>query len=247
VTVKDSLAGETALVTGAASGIGRASAYALARDGANIVGADIQVDELESFMTTLEDEFGVDTLVMETNVRNEDEVEAMVDQSVSEFGELNVLASIAGLIAGEPDLEDLSTEDYRTMMETNLDGLFYSTRAALPHIRETEGNVIFIGSFAGHYPRPAHPVYAATKWWTRGFAKSLQANVGDDGIGLTVVNPSETRTGFGPGETVFEDEFEEGEKTEPEEVAEAVALAARYDSSTIDEINVFARDKFTDW
>jgi len=245
--VRNSLEENTALITGAASGIGRASAYTLAREGANIAGADINSDKLTEFMTTLEDEFRVDTLAMSTNVRKEEEVEMMVKQTVSEFGQLDILACIAGQIAGEPDLENLATEDYRAMMETNIDGLFFSTRAALPYIRESKGNIILIGSFAGQYPRPVHPIYAATKWWTRGLAKNLQANIGDDGVGLTVVNPSETRTNFGPGGTVFKNKFEEGEKTEPEEVAEAVTFAARYDNSTIEEINVFARNKYTDW
>ena len=132
------------------------------------------------------------------------------------------------------------------MMDTNADGMFFTTRAALPHLRESSGNLIFIGSFAGKYPRPFNPVYAATKWWTRGFAHSVEAQVGDDDVGVTVVNPSEVRTEFGAvyGES-FSERFDEGEVTEPKEIAEAVAFAAAQENSTVSELDLYRRDKFS--
>jgi len=102
----------------------------------------------------------------------------------------------AGLGRGS-DVESLSTDDYETMQETNVDGVFYATRAAIPHVREREGHLIFVASFAGKHPRPSNPVYAATKWWVRGFAKSLAAQIGDDDVGITIVNPAEVRSEFG--------------------------------------------------
>jgi NADP-dependent 3-hydroxy acid dehydrogenase YdfG len=129
-------------------------------------------------------------------------------------------------------------------MEVNADGMFFATRAALPHLREAGGTLVFIGSFAGKFPRPFNPVYAATKFWTRGFAQSVSAQVGEE-VGVTVINPSEVRTKFGDGWSMDE-MYEEGEVTEPEEVAEAVVFAAEQSPSMVSELDLYRRDKFAD-
>jgi NADP-dependent 3-hydroxy acid dehydrogenase YdfG len=130
------------------------------------------------------------------------------------------------------------------MMAVNADGMFFATRAALPHLRETGGTLVFVGSFAGKFPRPFNPVYAATKFWTRGFAQSVSAQVGGD-VGVTVINPSEVRTKFGDGWSM-EELYDEGEVTEPEEVAEAVVFAAECSPSMVSELDLYRRDKFED-
>jgi NADP-dependent 3-hydroxy acid dehydrogenase YdfG len=239
------LDGKAALVTGASSGIGEATAHALARDGARVALAARREKALSDVAAKLESEWSAETLVVQTNVRDEDSVEEMVEQTVEAFGQLDVLVNNAGLARGE-SVEGMSTGDYETMMETNVDGVFYATRAAIPHLTETEGNLIFVGSFAGQYPRPFNPVYAATKWWVRGFAHSVEGNVGEDGVAVTVVNPSEVRTEFGGayGES-FAERFDEGEVTEPEEVADAIAFAAKQAGSTVSELDVYRRDKFS--
>ncbi|MFA1609909.1 SDR family oxidoreductase [Halobellus rubicundus] len=243
MTLQDSVA----LVTGASSGIGEETAHALAREGADVAVAARRRERLDALADDLEAAHGVETLVVPTDVREEDQVEAMVAETVETFGRLDVLVNNVGVGVGS-DVEELSTEDYRLMMETNADGYFFATRAAIPHLRETEGNLVFVGSFAGQYPRPFNPVYAATKWWVRGFAHSVEGQVGSDGIGVSVVNPTEVRTEFGSesGET-FEERFEPGEVTEPEEVAEAIAFAAAQDRSTVHEIDLYRRDKFDGW
>jgi NADP-dependent 3-hydroxy acid dehydrogenase YdfG len=104
-----------------------------------------------------------------------------------------------------------------------------------------------MGSFSGQYPRPYNPVYAATKWWTRGFALSLQGAVGDDGIGVTVINPTEVRTEFGSEtDDPLNERFEPGEVTEPDEIASAVVFAASQEPpNTVAELDLYRRDKFT--
>ena len=240
----DPLDGKAALVTGASSGIGEAAVHALAREGAKVALASRREKTLDEVARAVEDEWDAETLVVPTNVRDEDSVEGTVEETVDEFARLDVLVNNAGLARGD-SVEGLSTGDYETMMETNVDGAFYAARAAVPHVRETEGNLIFVGSFAGKFPRPFNPVYAASKWWLRGFAHSLEGNVGEDGVAVTVVNPSEVRSEFGSayGES-FAERFDEGEVTEPEEVAEAIAFAARQEKSTVSELDLYRRDKF---
>ncbi|RBI62224.1 SDR family NAD(P)-dependent oxidoreductase [halophilic archaeon] len=234
------------LVTGATAGIGRASARALAEAGADVALAARREERLESLAADVEREFGVDALAIPADVSDEAQVEAMVDRTVDAFGGLDVVVNNAGLGREEGDLTDLSTEKYRQMMDVNVDGSFFTARAALPHLRESAGTLVFLGSFAGQYPRPGAAVYAATKWWTRGFALSLAGSVGEDGVGVTVVNPSEVRTKFGSeDDDPFEARFEEGEVTEPEEVADAVVFAATQEPpTTASEIDLYRRDKF---
>ncbi|MFW5919168.1 MAG: SDR family oxidoreductase [Halanaeroarchaeum sp.] len=243
MTDTDPLDGETAVITGASAGIGAETARVLAADGANVVLAARRANRLEELTDELEADHGVDAVAVPTNVRDEAAVEALIDETVESFGSLDVLVNNAGLARGS-DVAEMETEDYRTMMETNVDGTFFATRAAIPHLLESEGHLVFLGSFAGQYPRPFNPVYAATKWAVRGFALSMEASLGPDGVAVTVVNPSEVRTEFGSdlGEA-FEDRFDPGEVTEPEEVAEAIRFAVRQDGSTVSEMDVYRRDK----
>ncbi|MFB6108846.1 MAG: SDR family oxidoreductase [Haloplanus sp.] len=242
------LDGRTALVTGASSGIGAATARKLAAGGADVALAARRRDRLEDIAADLESEYGIETLVAPTNVREEAAVDAMVEETVSAFGGLDVLVNNAGLGLGG-DVASLSTEEYRTMMETNVDGTFYATRAAIPHLRKSDGNLVFVGSFAGEYPRPGNPVYAATKWWVRGFAHSVEAQVGPDGVGVTVVNPTEVRTEFGgdDGGKTFAERFDPDEAIAPEEIADAIAFAAGQEHATVHELDVYRRDKFEGW
>jgi NADP-dependent 3-hydroxy acid dehydrogenase YdfG len=234
------------LVTGATAGIGRASARALAEAGADVALVARREERLESLAADLEREFGVDALAIPADVTDEAQVEAMVDRTVDAFGGLNVAVNNAGLGRDEGDVAELSTEKYRQMMDVNVDGTFFTARETLPHLRRSAGNIVFLGSFAGQYPRPGAAVYAATKWWTRGFALSLAGSVGEDGVGVTVVNPTEVRTEFGSEDDAsFASRFDEGEVTEPREVAEAVVFAAtREPPTTANEIDLYRRDKF---
>ncbi|MFB6124514.1 MAG: SDR family oxidoreductase [Halanaeroarchaeum sp.] len=239
----DDRAGRTAIVTGASSGIGTATVETLADAGANVVLAARREERLVSVADDVADDHDVETHVVPTDVTDEDQVEALVEETVATFGGVDVLVNNAGLARGS-GVEDLATEQYREMMAVNTDGMFFVTRATLPHLRESGGHLIFIGSFAGQYPRPFNPVYAATKWWTRGFAKSVSADVGEDDVGVTVVNPTEVRTEFGSEDgAAFEEQFEPGEVTEPEEIAAAVRFAAEQDNSMVSEIDLYRRDK----
>jgi len=240
--IRDSLDGDAAIVTGASAGIGRETALSLAAAGADVALAARREGRLEELESRIESETDAEALVVPTDIREEAAVEELIASTVDAFGRLDLLVNNAGLLLGS-DVEDLSTEEYRTMMETNADGSFFTTRAALPHLRERDGHLVFVGSFAGQYPRPFNPVYAATKFWLRGFALSVEASAGADGVAVTVVNPSEVRTEFGDalGEP-FEERFEEGEVLEPEEVADAVAFAVSQ-RSTVSELDLYRRDK----
>jgi NADP-dependent 3-hydroxy acid dehydrogenase YdfG len=242
----DDLAGKAALVTGASSGIGAAIVRALARDGANVALSARREERLQSVADEVAADFGVETAVVPADVTDDEAVESAVESAVGTFGGLDIAVCNAGL-ARDGILEDLSTEAYRQMMDVNCDGMFFTARAAAPHLREAEGNLVFISSFSGQYPRPKNPVYAATKWWTRGLALSLEAVVGADNVGVTIVNPTEVRTEFGSEDGDSQAaQWEPGEVTEPEEIADAVVFACEQrPPNTVSELDLYRRDKMT--
>lgn len=233
------LADRTAIVTGASSGIGRATAEALANDGANVALAARREAELQTAAREIESAHDVETLVVPTDVSEHEAVKHLVETTAETFGGLDILVNNAGVALGGP-IADTSIDDYRTMMATNLDGMFFATKAALPYLRESAGNLILMGSYAGTVTYPRNPIYAAIRWWVRGFGHSIEGDADADGVGVTVINPSEVRT------RVWREEYDEGEILEPETVADAIAFAARQDSpATVSELDLYRRDKLS--
>ncbi|WP_276273373.1 SDR family oxidoreductase [Haloarcula litorea] len=241
----DTLAGQTVLVTGASSGIGAATVRRVADAGGDVALLARREERLRDVADAVAADHGVDTHVVPADVSESAAVAAAVESTVDALGSLDGVVVNAGLARGS-DVETMTDEEFRTMQQVNVEGAFYTAREALPHLREGDGVLVFIGSFAGQYPRPFNPVYAATKWWVRGFAASLAGQVGGDGVGVTVVNPTEVRSEFGSEEgDPFTERFDPGEVTEPEEVADAVGFAlAQEPPTTVNEIDVYRRDKF---
>ena len=245
-----SLDGATAVVTGSSSGIGAETARELAAAGANVVLAARREDRLDALADEIESTHDVTAAAVPTDVTDETQVEMLVERAVDRFGSLDVLVNNAGLAAGS-DVESLASDDYHRMMRVNCDGMFFATRAALPHLRASEGTLVFIGSFAGQYPRPFNPVYAATKWWTRGFAKSVSGQVGDD-LAVTVINPAAVRTEFAVetdddafDSAPFAEQFDPGEAVEPTEVAAAIRFVATQSPSMVSELDLYDRGKLS--
>lgn len=239
-------AGTTAIVTGASSGIGKATARELAHRGGTVVLAARRATRLDELAAEINADYPGTAHAMPTDVTDEDQVASLVEGTITECGELDVLINNAGIGRGS-DVAEMETDAYREMMDVNVDGCFFATRAALPHLAEAGGHCIFVGSIAGQYPRSFNPVYAASKWWVRGFAKSVAAQYGDEGVGVTVVNPTEVRTEFetSSGDT-YREHFDPGSVTEPVEVAEAIAFAASRNESAVTELDLYRRDKLSE-
>jgi hypothetical protein len=242
------LEGKTALVTGASSGIGRATARRLARDGADVAVAARRKDRLETLAENIETEFDRRVLVAPTDVSDPAAVEATVEATVEAFGGLDVVVANAG-INRMGDVEEMSIERYRSLMDVNVDGTFFTARASIPPLRESSGLLIFVASFAGNYPIPYQPVYAASKWWTRGFALSLSGYLGEDDVGVTIVNPTEvdTEIGIQDGQPAHQ-RFEGMETATPDDLADAIAFAARQEPpNVVSELNFYRRNAFSGW
>ena len=240
------LAGKAAVVTGASSGIGNRTAQALANEGVNVALAapESEEAELEALAEDLETAHGVETLVSVTDVSREGDVVSMIEATVDAFGGLDVAVSNAGI--GNPGtIDETTTEEYRRTMGVNVDGMYFTARESLPHLRESAGNLIFLGSSSSEYPRPGSAIYAASKWWTRGFALSVAGTVGGDGVAVTLVNPSAVRTDIiVDGKPPLKERYAEGEAIEPETVAEAIVFAAgQSPPNAISEVDVYHRER----
>jgi NADP-dependent 3-hydroxy acid dehydrogenase YdfG len=219
------LAGKTAVVTGASSGIGEATARLLAQQKCNVVLAARREDRLKGLAT----ELGEGALAVPTDVTDPAACQALVSRAIGDFGSLDILVANAGLglygsiAEGEP-------EDWRRMFEVNVLGVLYVTRAAIRHmLGRGSGDVVFISSLAGRrVPRADGTVYAATKHALTAVAEGLRMDVHDRGIRVIKVEPGLVRTEFPESSYPSAREYyaqREYSPLEAEDIAEAVLYA----------------------
>ena len=239
-------ADRVALITGASRGIGAATARRLAADGFAVVLAARSGDKLRTVADDIEEATDSTAHAVPTDVTDPDAVQALVDTTLERCGRLDATIVNAGV--GERrdvPLADLSIEEYETVRATNVDGAFYTTRAVLDHLRDTDGTLVFVGSYKGKYPSTSTPVYAASKWWLRGFAQSVAGRAGPDGVAVSLVNPTGVPTSFGRETREQENaELLDGRDViSASDVADAIGTAIAQDSpGAITELDLFRRD-----
>jgi len=189
------LSGRTAVVTGAGSGIGRATAEVLAGAGANVVCGDLDeasADETVRLIT----EAGGKAVAQRTNVASKEEVDALVDRAVSEFGRLDVIANVAG-IASDGALIDASEAELDKVISVNLKGVLFGCQAAIRVMKEQGGgSIINVSSTAIDTPAPAYGIYAITKAGVAQMTKTFAFEAGRFGIRVNTVAPGMTVSGF---------------------------------------------------
>ncbi len=187
------LSGKIALITGASSGIGEATAVALAGQGAAVAIAARRLDRLEALKRTLEAD-GATVLTLELDVTDEVACSAAVDRTVAELGGLDIVVNNAGVMLLGP-IEGADTEDWRRMIDTNVYGLMYLTHAAVPHLlTRGGGDIIQVSSVAGRVARAGSGVYNATKFAVNAFSESLRQELTTRGIRVTMVEPGAVAT-----------------------------------------------------
>ncbi|CAI49867.1 probable oxidoreductase (short-chain dehydrogenase family) [Natronomonas pharaonis DSM 2160] len=234
-----------ALITGASSGIGAATARHFAHSGTNVVLAARN----ETSLTAVADDCeaaGSNALAVPTDVTEYDAVAALVDATIDRFGRLDTVVVNAGI--GEKrdvPMSELPLEQFERVTETNVHGAYYTTKAALPALSDANGSLVFVGSYKGKHPSTSTPVYAASKWWLRGFALSVAGRVGPDGVGVTLVNPSGVTTGFGSEfrERTNDAALDDASTLDPSDVAAAIAYAVGQEApATVTELDLNRRD-----
>lgn len=235
------------LVTGGSSGIGAATAAEFAENGADIVVCARSEDRLSAVARECRD-YGVKALAVPTDITDADAVEALVAAVDERFGRLDVVVANAG--TGERSdvaLSDLPIEQFEQVTETNVHGAYYTTRATAPLLRDGGGTLVYVGSFKGKYPSPSTPIYAASKWWLRGFAASMAGRLGPDGVGVSLVNPSGVTTPFGSQfrEQTNDVALDEESTLDAVAVAEAISyVAGQEPPATVSELDLNRQDIF---
>lgn len=222
------LSGRTAVVTGAGKGIGRASALALAREGAHVVLASRTKSDLDSLAAEIDAlNTGAKALPVPTDVSDEAAVDALAKAAFDTFGQVDILVNNAG-VGKNGTVSTLTTEDYDWIMTTNMRSTWLCTKAFFPPmLQRKEGWVIFVSSVAGLNGLPNEPIYCATKFAQMGFAQSIDYEAYPNNVKVSVIAPGGTNTDYGfyngtrtPGDPML-DGFQEAE-----DVAEAVVFAA---------------------
>ena len=199
------LDGQVVLVTGGARGQGRAHAIGAARLGAAVVLCDVPEpmtttgyplatkEDLDEAVALVEAEGG-DCLPVVVDVRRPEQVQHAVDEALARFGRLDALVANAG-IAGMAKVWEVTDDQWREMVDTNLSGVFHCLRAAIPPMRERRyGRVVVTASMGGRMGIPNIGHYNATKWGVIGLAKSLALEVCTEGITVNVVCPCTVAT-----------------------------------------------------
>ncbi|NQJ70880.1 SDR family NAD(P)-dependent oxidoreductase [Streptococcus suis] len=185
------------MVTGATSGIGKAIAYAFAKNGDNVIITGRRKDKLDDIKCDLEEKYGVQVYVYSFDVREKDQVIASCQKILQEVGQVHILVNNAGLALGLDKFQDYDLADMMTMLDTNIKGLLTVTRQILPQmVAHNEGHIINIGSTAGIYAYAGAAVYAATKSAVKVLSDGIRIDTIDKDIKVTTLQPGIVETDF---------------------------------------------------
>ena len=185
-----------ALITGATSGIGEATAIQFAKNGYDVIITGRRKERLEKLETTLKQK-GAKVLSLCFDVRNYDEVKTAIASIPDNWRAINVLVNNAGLASGLGTLENGLLEDWEKMIDTNLKGLLYTTREVIPLLKtSSKGHIINIGSIAGKEVYANGNVYCSTKHAVDALNKALRIELLSYGIKVTAIHPGMVETEF---------------------------------------------------
>jgi NADP-dependent 3-hydroxy acid dehydrogenase YdfG len=232
--MEPTLTGTAALVTGASSGIGAATARRLAEHGASVALVARRRDHLAALGAEI-DKAGGTALVVEADITDRTQAEDAVQQTVERFGRLDILVNNAGLMLLGP-VVDADTEEWDRMIAINIQGLLYTTRAALPHLLQAaeEGqrrvaDIVNISSIAGRVAWNGYGVYSFTKFGLNGFTESLRQEVTQRHVRVGVVEPDGVATELGSHNKsevrneMIDPFYAQTEVLAPEDIADGVA------------------------
>ena len=230
------LSGKRAIVTGASSGIGRATAGALADAGVRVAGGARRVERLET------------EVALELDVTDPASCDGFVREAVDKLGGLDILVNNAGLALGRAPFDESTEEDEATVFGVNVEGLVRMTRLCLPHFGDW-GHIVNLGSVAGRVAYEGGATYVAAKFAERGFTYALREDLLGRPIRITTVDPGLVETEFSLVRFKGDEEkaaavYRGVEAMEPEDIAECILFAlTRPWHVNVDEIVVKARNQ----
>jgi NAD(P)-dependent dehydrogenase (short-subunit alcohol dehydrogenase family) len=228
------------LITGALTGIGRATALAFARDGARIVVSGRRDDAGQTLATELR-ALGVDAEFVRADMRHEDEVRNLVDKTVARFGRLDVAVNNAGTEGKPGPVTEQSADSYAATFDTNVLGVLLSLKHELRVMQaQGSGNVINVTSAYGRIGAPGASVYVASKHAVEGLTKSAALEAAGFGVRVNAVAPGPVETGMlnrftggGDGKDALTSQLPLKRVGRPEEIADAIVFVASAKASFV--------------
>jgi 3-hydroxy acid dehydrogenase/malonic semialdehyde reductase len=186
-----------ALITGASTGFGRATAEVLARNDFDVVITGRRSEKLESLEEEIRTKTGADVLSLTFDIRDQKAVRQACDQLKGKWGNVAVLVNNAGLAAGLSHIHEGVVDDWEQMIDTNLKGLLYITRLISPGmVKRGQGHIVNIGSVAGKESYEYGNVYNATKFAVDGLTQAMRIDLVEHGVKVSAVNPGAAETEF---------------------------------------------------
>ena len=184
---------QVAIITGAASGIGRACAIRFAQEGANVACLDLNEEANEAAATECRD-LGVEAIALTCNVADPDSVQAAVQATLSQWGRVDILITAAGIYSGAP-LPEVSLPQWQRLIDVNLTGVFLCNQAVAPILmKQRSGSIVNISSMAGKTSWPASAEYSASKSGVIGLTRSVAMELAPYGATVNAVCPGNTLT-----------------------------------------------------
>lgn len=232
------LTGKVAIITGGDSGIGRAVAIAYAMEGADVTIVYLHNDEDAAKTRELVQDRGRQCMAIKADVRDSSACRTVVEKTIATFGHLNILVNNAAYQMVQEKFEDITEEQFRRTLETNVFGYFYMVKAVMPHLKEGD-TIINTGSIVGKIGKPFLIDYAASKGAIHSMTKALALNLAERKIRVNAVVPGPVWTpnipATMPAKMVdgFDTDGALGRAAQPEELAPAYVYFAAQDSSFV--------------
>ncbi|AIT82056.1 SDR family NAD(P)-dependent oxidoreductase [Novosphingobium pentaromativorans] len=223
-----SLEGKVAVVTGSASGLGKETARRLAQEGAQVILADIRAEDAAQVASEIQREFDRSCRAIELDCANQLSCQAVIDDVASREGRIDILCNVAGVLDGG-QTASFEPAAWDRLVQINLSGNFYMTRAALPHLVRVSGSVVNIASTAGLTGHAYLAAYCATKHGIIGLTRALAAELAHQGVTVNAICPGQMETGMAMPASFMTQKLEPsllarlqsltGKVTEPRDVA----------------------------
>ncbi|SEN71376.1 NAD(P)-dependent dehydrogenase, short-chain alcohol dehydrogenase family [Amphibacillus marinus] len=251
----DTLKKKVAIITGASSGMGRATALKLAKAGAKVGLVDIKEEDAKAVLKEVEKNKG-EAIIAEADVKDPEQIQVAIQTIVDHFGRLDIVFANAGINGKVAPIEDITPAEWDQTLETNLKGTFLTVKYALPHMKKNGGSIIITSSINGNrkFSAVGMSAYSSSKAGQMAFGKMAALELSEYGIRVNIICPGAIDTNIGKNTFAEDENLEkvripveypegnqplEGHAGKPEQVAELVYFLASDASSHISGTEVF--------